>query len=403
MRNISIIAFVNAVFVIAFLGVVSTYFLFSKMEEERVLEYQKQRYTLIANTFLSALQFFPQESELQKRYRYFLVEPVDKKDSAYILKNAKPILYEDSIFGTVHVLELKNNHYIYIQIFEYKLLLKDMKPKKNRVLIAFMLLLFFSAILFFIYFALLKKLSPLKELNFEVQKFANGDLNPNIRDYGSDEIGEIAKSFKVAIESIKKHIESKNLFMRNMMHELKTPITKGRIVVENIEDMEDRDVLIGSFERMNEIITDLAKVEKFTSKCIPFHPKSYSFKLLVQKASELLMLKDDSIILEFDDFDIVVDEEYFVVVLKNLIDNGIKFSKDKKVTIRADKEKIKILSKGDSLKHPLSYYIEPFSQEQKRSSGFGLGLYIVKSILDRHNIGFNYRYRDGLNIFELEI
>jgi two-component system OmpR family sensor kinase len=385
----------------AFLGVISTYFMFSKMEKERHFEYQKQRYTLVANAFLSALQFFPQNSELQKRYRYFLVEPVDKKVGLTILKSAKKIFYEDSIFGSVIVLKFKKNHYIYIQSSDYKLMLKDLKPQKNIIMIAFMLLLFFSTILFFVYFALLKKLSPLRELNFEVQKFAKGDLNPDIKDYGNDEIGKIARSFKIAIESIKKHMESKNLFMRNMMHELKTPITNGRIVAESIEDIEDKDILIGSFERMNEIITKLAKVEKFTSKCIPFDPKPILLSKLIRKSCEFLMLKDDSIIKEFDDFELSVDDEYFTVVLKNLIDNGIKFSTDKKVIIKADQKMIEIISKGDPLKYPLSYYIEPFSQEQKRSSGFGLGLYIVKSILDRHEIGFEYKHKNGVNIFKL--
>jgi two-component system OmpR family sensor kinase len=373
------------------------------MEKERILEYQKQRYTLVANAFLSALQFFPQKSELQKRYNYFKVQPVEKKEGLEILKNAKPLFYENSIFGVVTVFTYKKDKYIYIQSFSYNLLLKDIKPDDNRVMIALMLLLLFTFILILVYIALLKKLSPLKELDYEVQKFAKGDLNPDIKDYGDDEIGKIAKSFKVAIKSIKKHIESKNLFMRNMMHELKTPITKGRIVAESIEDIEDKDLLIGSFERMNEIITNLAKVEKFTSKCIPFHQKSTSLVKLIKKASELLMLKENSVIIDFDDFDIIVDEEYFTVVLKNLIDNGIKFSPDKKVTIKAGGNKIEIISKGDPLKYPLTYYIEPFSQEQKRSSGFGLGLYIVKSILDRHDIGFDYQHRDGFNIFELKL
>jgi two-component system OmpR family sensor kinase len=371
------------------------------MEKERIFEYQKQRYTLVANTFLAALQFFPQKNEFQKRYKYFLVEPVKKQEGLEILKNAKPLFYENSIFGVVTVLTYKREKFIYIQSFAYNLLLKDIKPKDNRVMIALMLLLFFTLILILVYIALLKKLSPLKELDIEVQKFAKGDLNPDIKDYGDDEIGKISKSFKVAIKAIKEQIESKNLFMRNMMHELKTPITKGRIVSENIDDIEDRDILIGSFERMNEIITDLAKVEKFTSKCIPFHPKSTSLVKLIKKASELLMLKEDSVRVDFDDFDIEVDEEYFTVVLKNLIDNGIKFSPDKKVTIKADEKKIEIISKGDPLKYPLSYYIEPFSQEQKRSSGFGLGLYIVKSILDRHNIELDYYHYKGLNIFKL--
>jgi len=371
------------------------------MEKERIFEYQKQRYTLVANAFLSALQFFPQKSELQKRYRYFLVEPVKKEEGLEVLKNAKPLFYENSIFGVVTVLTYKRNKFIYIQSYAYNLLLKDVKPKDSRVMIALMLLLLFTFILILVYIALLKKLSPLKELDIEVQKFAKGDLNPDIKDYGDDEIGKIAKSFKVAIKAIKEQIESKNLFMRNMMHELKTPITKGRIVSENIEDIEDRDILIGSFDRMNEIITDLANVEKFTSKSIPLNLTTIPFSRLIDKAVDLLMIDDNMIIKEYENFEISVDEEYFTVVLKNLIDNGIKFSPDNKVTIKADEKKIEIITKGKPLKYPLSYYIEPFSQEEKRSSGFGLGLYIIKSILDRHNIELKYHYDSGLNIFGL--
>lgn len=386
---------------IAFLGVLSTYFMFSKMERDRHFEYQRERYTLVANSFLSDLQFFPKKSELEKKYRYFLVKPIDKKKGLEILKNAKPLFYEESIFGNITVLEYKNDNFIYIQSFDYALMLQDIKPKEHIVMIALMLFLFFNAVLILIYGALRKKLTPLKELDFEVQKFAKGELNPDIKDYGDDEIGKIAKSFKMAVKSIKEHIESKNLFMRNMMHELKTPLTKGRIVAESIEDMEDKDILVGSFDRMNEIITNLANIEKFTSKQIPLRLKPLSFNRLIQNACGLLMLKEDEIIKEYEDFQLNVDEEYFTIVLKNLIDNGIKFSTDQKVIIKADKKKIEIISKAKPLEQPLSYYLEPFSQEQKRDSGFGLGLYIVKSILDRHHIALDYAHKDGKNIFTL--
>jgi len=371
------------------------------MEKERIFDYQKQRYTLVANAFLSALQFFPQKKELQKRYEYFMVEPISKDDGLEVLKNAKPLFYENSIFGVVTVLKYKRDKYIYIQSFSYNLLLKDIKQEDNRVMIAFMLLLLFTFILIMVYIALLKKLSPLKELDIEVQKFAEGDLNPDIKDYGNDEIGKIAKSFKIAIKAIKEQIDSKNLFMRNMMHELKTPITKGRIVSENIDDIEDRDILIGSFERMNEIITDLANIEKFTSKSIPLNLTKVSVSHLVDKAIHLLMIDDNMVKKEFDDFEILVDKEYFTVVIKNLIDNGIKFSPNKVVIIKAEDKTIKIISKGEKLKFPLSYYTEPFSQEEKRSNGFGLGLYIVKSILDRHDIDLDYHYNNEVNIFTI--
>jgi two-component system OmpR family sensor kinase len=81
------------------------------------------------------------------------------------------------------------------------------------------------------------------------------------------------------------------------------------------------------------------------------------------------------------------------------LDNGIKYSKNKHVTIRSVGDGLEISSKGEKLQHPLSYYVEPFSQEEKRSSGFGLGLYIVHSILEKLGCGLEYKYVDGHNIF----
>ncbi len=52
--------------------------------------------------------------------------------------------------------------------------------------------------------------------------------------------------------------------MRNIMHELKTPITKGRIIIETIDDDMAKRVLKNAFERMNELISDLAEVERVT-------------------------------------------------------------------------------------------------------------------------------------------
>jgi two-component system OmpR family sensor kinase len=282
-------------------------------------------------------------------------------------------------------------------------MLKDLKPKKYNQEIALFLVGLISSILAFLYVTIQKKLSPLRRLNAQVTEFAKGNLDVKIDCDGDDEIGKIAKSFQDAIISIKRLLASKNLFMRNMMHELKTPITKGRIVAENIEDIEDRDILIRSFERMNEIITNLAQLEKITANNLQSSIKSVKFSSILSMAKSLLLDRDEHIIEEYEDFELKADEKLFAVAIKNLIDNGIKFSHDKKVFIRADREKIEVCSHSSRLKQPLSYYVEPFSQGEKKDSGFGLGLYIVKSILDIHGFELSYRYENNSSIFIIKL
>ncbi len=402
MRHISIIAFINMIFVIAFIGVISTYLLFSKMERERYEEQEQQRYSLIADAFLSGLQFLPNEQDLQKRYEHFHVKLIDDpKERLDILQHARLLYIKNTVFGRVRIYAMGPARYIYVQSLGYNLMLKDLKPRRPAQAFALMLLALFSGILTFIYTILRKKLSPLKELDKEVQKFAEGNLDLQIRDYGHDEIGKIAATFQKAVNSIKEQIESKNLFMRNMMHELKTPITKGRILAESIEDFEDKEMLIDSFERMNEIITELAQVEKLNSRNLELHPQIVSFDALVEKAKKLLLCQEDRIVKKYGNFRITVDPDHFVIVLKNLIDNAIKFSSDHKAIIEATPRRVAVISRGAPLKHPLEYYTEPFSQEEKRNDGFGLGLYIVKTILEKHGAKFLYRHDNGYNIFEI--
>ncbi len=402
MKNVSIITFINTIFIIAFVGVLSTFILFTNWERDRYFAYEKQRYSLVADAFLSGLQFLPQERQLQRLYKHFNVKNIKDADKRLsILKSAKLLFIKNTIFGRVRVYQKRKNRYIYIQTLGYNLMLKDLKPKKYNREIALLLLALISGILTFIYTTLRRKLYPLKVLDKEVQKFANGNLDIQIGTYGNDEIGKIATTFNKAIQAIKEQMESKNLFMRNMMHELKTPITKGRILAESIDDFEDKELLIRSFERMNEIITELAQVEKLTSKNLKLNPQIVSFDALIEKSKKLLICQEERVVKQYNNFRLTVDPNHFTIVLKNLIDNAIKFSTDQKAIIKATPKKIEILSKGEQMKHPLSYYTEPFSQEEKKNNGFGLGLYIVQSILDIHHNKFSYHYENGYNIFEI--
>ncbi len=60
---------------------------------------------------------------------------------------------------------------------------------------------------------------------------------------------------------------------------------------------------------------------------------------------------------------------------------------------------IEVVSQGDASEHELSYYTEPFSQAEKRSSGFGLGIYIVHNILVKLGYRLGYNHSEGKNIF----
>jgi len=403
MKNLSVTTFIHILFSIAIIILISTFWLFFYWNKDRQKIDEYKHYQLVSITFLSKLQRNPNKNELANIYDELHILPVsldeEKNLKKEIEKSGKTVFSGGSASGYVRVFGIKKKHYIYVQRMGHNLMLKDNRDKNYNFEYAIAVGIFLISLLLLLYLAVLKKLSPLKKLHKQIQKFAKGDMQTRISYKYDDEIGKIAKSFNDAIMHINELSTSKNLFMRNLMHELKTPITKGRIVVEMLEDESTKKVLVRAFERMNELISELAEIERVTTQS--FEP-TFEYVMLAELIKEsrvLLMDESGSLTIEVKNTALTTDVRLMSLAMKNLLDNGIKYSQDKHVLLRTVGNTIEFCSKGEPLKNLLSYYTEPFSQEEKRSSGFGLGLYIVHSILEKLGYKLGYRYEDEDNIF----
>ena len=405
MKNLSVTTFIHILFSVAIAILISTFLLFLSWDKDRHKIEEFKRYQLISITFLSNLKLNPDKEELQNLYKELQVKPVPsqsfQKIKTRIEKSGETIFSGGSVIGQVRVFRVGQKHYIYVQRMEYNLMLEDARGRNYYFEIAVASGIFLIGLLLLLYLAVLKKLYPLKKLHRQIQRFAQGDMNVEVTYAHDDEIGKIAKSFDDAIKHINQLSMSKNLFMRNLMHELKTPITKGRIMVEMIEDENTKKVLVRAFERMNELISELAELERVTTQSFEPNFEYVMLSDIVNESKELLLSEGNCIELEVEERALTTDKKLMVLVLKNLMDNGMKYGKDKCVKVRTYGGMIEVLSKGEPLEHPLSYYTEPFSQAEKRSSGFGLGLYIVDSILQKIGYRLGYRHEDGVNIFML--
>ncbi len=401
MNNLSVTTFIHILFSLAISILIATFVFFFSWDRDRRKIDEISHYKLLADAFLSNVQLNPTADKLQQFYKDFSLKPVKLEDvKETISLKGKTVFGGKSIYGQVRVFEIEDEHYIYVQRLGYNLMLVDNRSKNYNIGIAMAVGIVLIITLLIIYLAILNKLYPLKKLHKEIEKFAKGDMNVSISYENEDEIGAIAKNFDNAILHIKELIASKNLFMRNMMHELKTPITKGRIVVESLEDEAIKGILVRAFERMNELIKELAQVERVTTRDFEPEIAPTTLKKVINESQQLLMAERGKVITEVTNCSFRTDSRLLALAIKNLLDNGIKYSKDHKVTLIAkDHNKIKIISKGEGLQYPLAYYTEPFTQEEKRSQGFGLGLYIVHNILIKLRYRLGYRHEDGENIF----
>jgi len=405
MKNISITAFINMIFSIAIIIMGITIFIFIQSFQTDKKSKDVLRLKFLSETLAYNLQNDPPKSKIKKFFKDFNLKqvPLDsvRDDIEERGKTSLELLDRDS-FPIVRVFDIDEKHYIYVNMPFHNYMLTDKNDEKT-IEIAFIVGSVIFIILVVIYIMLLKKLAPIRKLNKQIERFGEGDLNVKITYDGDDEIGKIAKSFDSAIKHIRQLINSKNLFMRNIMHELKTPITTSRIIAETVEDDMAREVLIKSFNRMNELIEDLAQVERITMYSFVPLKDNYKLSEIFEQTKNMLLKDEKHFEFKYEDSEIYTDKELLALVLKNLIDNAIKYSPNNFALIQVIGNKILVKSKGEKLKEDLSYYIEPFNQEEKRSSVFGLGLYIVANVTEKLGYKLRYRYDNDNqeNIFEI--
>lgn len=271
----------------------------------------------------------------------------------------------------------------------------------------FWLVVLFSIDILLLWFFMFieKKLKPLISLKKDMKNLSNGNLQISTKTDGKDEISQVAKEFDVALKQLKELRDSRNLFLRNIMHEFKTPITKGRLITDIYEDSERKFILIRVFQRLEYLLSEFAKIEELTSGKITLDKRKYYVVDLIEQAFDILLLEEDVIEVEYShELKIEVDFELFSIALKNLIDNAIKYKTEQKPKIIINENSIQIINKGKELSKDIKEYFKPFNHDyETATSGLGLGLYISNNIIKIHKFELNYIYEDGYHNFFIKI
>ncbi|PRM87414.1 histidine kinase [Aliarcobacter cryaerophilus] len=314
------------------------------------------------------------------------------------------IYSQSSTFGDISIFKYKSSN-IYIlkikyldELYTFKALDEENLSDKN-ILNILVFLDIFALLMMFLF--IIKLLSPLKTITKDIKAFANGDLSTRIDIKSNDEIGTLAKSFNNMASSIENSIKTREELLRDIGHELRTPIAKGKFVIEKIDDFSKKELLKKIFNDLEKLTNELIELEKLNITNLDI--KTFSAETLILESLGKLYLEDESKIkIEIsEDFKIEADLNYLSIALKNLIDNALKYATAFPIIIKVDKNQISISNSGEKLSKDLEYYLKPFTQELIQRDGFGLGLSIVKKILDKHNFQLIYSYKNGFNIFKI--
>ena len=404
MKKSSIFLWITIIFILATLGIGGAYMLSLKYLKASTKNQLQKRFEFVAKSLIWQLGSVQNPNKLIQDLQNLDFLPITHpKEMIRIAKNSQIVKRTKFPIGEIIILKHKGDYYIWIQSYGNTLLLKDISQNTQFAKMLYTVIFAMTILLIFlIYLLIILKLRPLKKITKELEKFSAGNLDLDLDIKGFKEVNEVAAALQNAADSLKAIQSSRKLLLRNIMHELKTPITKGRIQAEMVEDERQRKRLVEVFEKLNSLINELAALEAVNSKIRPnFEPIKVSD--LVCEAINIGMFdkKDLNITYHFDPT-IEADYRLMAIALKNLIDNALKHSHNAKAAIDVHGDRIEIKNSGEPLKKPLEHYLEPFSKEGKKS-GFGLGLYLVDNILRLHGFTLAYHYENGRNIFTIEL
>ena len=399
---------ISAIFFLSLVLLSMFFALLLEHQSDKNLETMKQRQIQSVNYLLVMYRNNVQPQDIEEYFNNFGLKKVTSKplqDS--VLERGIVIFQKLSPISRFSSIVYNDRYYLFIDNFESSVLLEsqDHKNFNETLWIAFIIALL---LLLYMYVSIFKSLAPLKTLSGQIRQFASGDLSIECKSASKDEIGKVANEFDRAVKKIRDLIQSRQLFLRTIMHELKTPIGKGRIVAEMLEDEIAKKRLIGVFGRLEMLIVEFSRIEQITSQRYEMNLQSYSLIYIIEHAIDLLMLDEQKreeyirVDGEFD-IDVNVDFDLMALAIKNLIDNALKHSQTKSVLVKQEGQTLIVANHGEPLKMAIEEYFQPFVSGSKAcGSSLGLGLYIVKNIVSQHGLDIVYEYADGMHHFKID-
>ncbi len=394
----SIFRKISILFIISLILMTIIGFWIDSINSKRVDGLVEEKYIKISNELYENIENKTQLDKLIKKYDLEFKKNIKEE------KDYKTLYDNNLTFGNILILKKSFDDEFIIKIKyldeEYILETPDEKNIVDKLILNILIFVdIFVLILIFLY--LLKLLSPLKNITKQLTNFANGDLSTRIDITSKDEIGVLANTFNKMASSLESSIKTREELLRDIGHELRTPIAKGKFAIEKIDDFSQKELLKKIFSDLEILTNELIELEKLN--LTKLNLTTFSAETLIIESLGKLYLEDESKIdiNIIDDFKILGDLNYLSVALKNLIDNALKYAITYPIIIEANKNEISILNKGKKLSKEFEYYLKPFTQELAQRDGFGLGLSIVKKIIDKHNFKLDYSYENEFNIFKI--
>jgi signal transduction histidine kinase len=251
---------------------------------------------------------------------------------------------------------------------------------------------------------------PIENITVKAQKLAKGDYTADFSGDGIEELDRLAQTLNFSAKGLSRVEELRRELVANVSHDLKTPLTMIRAYAEMLRDItgenvakrnEQLGVIISETERLSSLVNDLIHVSKNEEQAHEYKAENLSLVALLGDVTHRFsqLYKDYSITLSCpQDAWVFADRKAVAQVLYNLISNAINYTgADRRVAISALEDgehiRIEICDTGNGIlpgEIDLIWerYYRSRNHPQRPVAGSGLGLPIVRGILQGQNLPF---------------
>ena len=269
--------------------------------------------------------------------------------------------------------------------------------------------------------------NPLKELANAARSFGHGDLDARVKLEGDhpEEVLDLALAFNNMAQELQKSEYQRQEFVANVSHELKTPMTTISGYIDGILDgtiPQHRQryylqIVSDETKRLSRLVRSMLDISRLQDQSGIPEEKKHQFDL-EECAGQVLITFEQKINAKKLNVDVDMPEhpvftfanqDYVTQVIYNLLDNAVKFCPQEgtlglKIREGGQKAYISISNSGDTIppdELPLVFdrFHKLDKSRSKNRDGWGLGLYIVKTIVCSHGENISVTSRDGRTEF----
>ncbi|MCR5099025.1 MAG: cell wall metabolism sensor histidine kinase WalK [Lachnospiraceae bacterium] len=279
---------------------------------------------------------------------------------------------------------------------------------QNTVLITLMAIM--AVVFYFAMFLSRRFIMPVRRVKFGIEDMSKG-IGPGVLNVPDvTETMEISRVFNHYNQQMKELSDSRQEFVSNVSHELKTPLTSMKVLSDSILSMGDdapvemyREFMTdiaGEIERETDIINDLLSLVRMDKKDSGLNITQINMneliELIMKRLSPIAESQKVDLVLEsFRPVIVELDEVKFSLAISNLIENGIKYNEEGgwvHVSINSDHRYcyIRVEDSGmgipeDSLDHIFERFYRADKSHSREISGNGLGLAITMGAIRMHH------------------